>query len=87
VAEHVLSWDYREQPDFDELARIVRELSGGKVHVVEADTQCDDYALVFADHPLTKRDATVAWLTDAYSSDPETLARLLADDGIGHARP
>jgi hypothetical protein len=42
----VLSWDWREQPNLDELARAVREVSGGTVHVAQVDTSSDQYAIV-----------------------------------------
>lgn len=42
----VLSWDWREQPDFAALDRIVRELSSGKVRMAMADTRSDQFALV-----------------------------------------
>ena len=43
----ILSWDWREQPDFGTLADIVSTMSDGGVHVIQADTGSDQYALVF----------------------------------------
>lgn len=57
----VLSWDHREQIDFEALTRVLDELGGGRVHVKEADTGDDQYALVFSDSPLTPDEATEAY--------------------------
>jgi hypothetical protein len=57
----IMSWDWRGQPDLTELARAVREVSGGGVHLVEADTGSDQYAIVLSDQPLDKAAATDAY--------------------------
>lgn len=54
----VLSWDWKEQPDLDELAEIVREMSGGTVHIRQVETHSDEYAIVIAPNEL---DAAVAY--------------------------
>ena len=51
-AAAVLSWDCREQPDLDGLARIVRDLTGGALHLRAADTGSDQYAIVLSTVPL-----------------------------------
>jgi len=61
ISEHepvILSWDWREQPDLDELAKAVLEMSGGTVHIHAVETHSDQYAIVLADTELD--DAVVA---------------------------
>jgi len=48
----VMSWDWREQPDFDVLADILKELSNHKIRLRVPDTESDQYALVLADEPI-----------------------------------
>lgn len=62
IRTEVLSWDSRQQPDLDRLAAIVLELSGGRVHMAMAETGTDDYAIVLSDEPLSKPEATRAWM-------------------------
>lgn len=57
----VLSWDWREQPDLERLARMVNDLSGGTVHIAEVDTDSDEYAIVLSDALLTKADVVGAY--------------------------
>lgn len=57
---HVLSWDWREQIDLDDLATAVREVSGGRAHVTQVDTGSDQYAIVVADRKLTHDEAVAA---------------------------
>jgi hypothetical protein len=43
----VVSWDHREQPDWDKIGAAVRELSGGRLDLRDVvDTGSDDYGLV-----------------------------------------
>jgi hypothetical protein len=58
----VLSWDYKEQPDLETLARIVRDMSGGTVYLHDVgDTGGQDYALVVADRRLTSDEVAEVW--------------------------
>ena len=57
----VVSWDWREQPDIDELAAAVRELSDGLVHVTQVETCSDEYAIVLAGRPLDAEEAYRLW--------------------------
>ena len=63
----VLTWDWREQPDPDELARAVRDVSGGTVHIRQVDTGSDQYAIVVAAADLDDeavQDVYDRWLTE-----------------------
>jgi hypothetical protein len=62
VTARALSWDWRGQPDLDQLARIVLDVSGGTVHVHQVDTGSDDYAIVVSDRPLTDGEAYAVWV-------------------------
>jgi hypothetical protein len=44
----MLSWDWKEQPDLDRLARQIRLLSLGTVHLHQVDTDSDQFAIVLA---------------------------------------
>jgi hypothetical protein len=48
----VLEWDWRAQPDLDELADAIRDLSGGRLHLAQVDTGGDSYAVVLSTLPL-----------------------------------
>jgi hypothetical protein len=54
----VLSWDWRGQPDLARLGRLVADLSGGTLHLREADTGSDQYAVVLSTAPLDTAAAT-----------------------------
>jgi hypothetical protein len=58
---HVLSWDWREQPDLRHLAQLVEDLSGRRVVLREVATGSDQYALVIANVPLTDADVAGAY--------------------------
>lgn len=60
----ILTWDCREQPDLDKLARVVLELShSGEVHLTPVDdTGCDESALIVADRPYGQPEATETFL-------------------------
>lgn len=54
----VLTWNWREQPDLDHLARI---LARHNVHLHQVDTGSDQYAVVIAASPLTTDEAQRAY--------------------------
>jgi hypothetical protein len=55
----ILTWDYREQSDLAELGRLVREMSGGRVHLTAVDdTGTDEYALIVDVRPYEQAEAT-----------------------------
>lgn len=53
----VISWDWRQQPDLDHLARLIHDLSGGQLIVRQADTGSDQYALVLSTVGLDQQEA------------------------------
>lgn len=65
----VLVWDYGQQPDMDALAKAVREVSGGAVHLHQADTGSSDYALVIAPAPLTDQAVEAIWHRHYYGEE------------------
>lgn len=72
---HILTWDYRQQPDLDALSRAVAAMSDGTVHVRQVDTGSDEYAIVISTAELDG-DATRAaygrWLHR--DNEPEAMA-------------
>jgi hypothetical protein len=55
----VLSWDYKEQPDLNMLGQIVREMSGGRVHLTAVEDTGDQYyAVIVAARPFEQDAAT-----------------------------
>lgn len=61
MTTRILAWDWKEQPDFDELRKILTELSHGQIHVAEPDTRSDQFALVFSTEEITQADADEAY--------------------------
>lgn len=60
---HVLTWDWRGQPNIDELDRMVYDLSatGLPVRITNVEnTGCDQLAIVIADRELTQKEAEEA---------------------------
>lgn len=66
-----LSWDYRQQPDLDQLARAVLDLSGGRVHLHRVDTGCDEYGIVLADREMTAAAAHAVWMRQRFGEDDD----------------
>jgi hypothetical protein len=71
----VLSWDWRQQPDLDELARILADLSGGRLHLRQVETGSDEYAVVIADGPLSEWDAGRAYERARFGYDSTEVGR------------
>ena len=57
----ILTWDYRQQPDMVELARIVLAMSGGTVHITPVETGGSEYAVVVSSEPFSALDAFKAY--------------------------
>lgn len=57
----VLSWDWRAQPDLQQLARDLLRVSGGTVHLAEVDTGGDEYAIVLSSSPLSNAEAQAVY--------------------------
>jgi hypothetical protein len=55
---HVMTWDYRQQPDMDQLGKHVYNISctGRPVWIQEIDTGSQDYAVTIADVHLTEHE-------------------------------
>jgi hypothetical protein len=60
-AAAIMSWDWREQPDLNQLAGLVRSLTGGALHVQPADTGMDQCGIVLSTVPLGEAAATDVW--------------------------
>ncbi len=58
---HVMTWDWKEQVDIDDLAKIVSDLTNGKIHIVSIDTDSDTMGLAISDEPLTQEMARYAF--------------------------
>lgn len=64
-----MSWDWRGQPDLDELDRIVANLSeglvfkpiGAMVRVLKVETGCDEYGIVVTDEVLDQAQVDERW--------------------------
>jgi hypothetical protein len=67
------SWDWQEQPDMARIAAFVTEVSGGRVHLREADDGSDNYTWVVSDYPVD--DAEAERVLDASTVTPEELER------------
>lgn len=68
LAIRTLSWDWREQPDLDVLARHIRDLSGGALLLHTVDTGSDECAIVLSTAPLNEDSVRVAYERDRGSS-------------------
>jgi hypothetical protein len=53
----LLTWDWREQIDFERLAKVLTELTDGNVHLREAVTHDDQFAIVLSTEPITQAEA------------------------------
>lgn len=63
----VLTWDWRGQPDLNQLGRVIHDLSGGVLHLRPVDTGSDEYAIVIANTDVdgaTARAAYDRWCDD-----------------------
>lgn len=63
----ILTWDPKTGPNLDQLAQVVADLSGGTIHLAQADTgNPDKHAVVLSTEPLD-----VAKATAAYDANPD----------------
>ena len=56
----VVTWDFKEAVDPQEIVDAITAASGGAVHAYKADNGTDDYVLVVSTFPLTGREITAA---------------------------
>lgn len=61
----IVSWDYKESPDQDDLAQAVQYVSNGAIHCRSIDTDSDSYAVMFSTEPLSAAEALRLWLADS----------------------
>ncbi|GAA0738605.1 hypothetical protein Drose_04370 [Dactylosporangium roseum] len=69
MAAEGMSWDWRGQPDIDELDRIVSNMSlngavrrGAMLRIHAADTGADEYGIVITDELLTQKQVNERWM-------------------------
>ncbi len=79
----VLSWDYRQQPDLEKLARVVHQLSDGRVHLHEVDTGGQEIAVVLTDGALSG--VAAAEVFDGWYLAQATMPELFELDEETHA--
>ena len=53
----IITWDWKEQPDFSVIASCIRSCSLNRCDARLVDTGTDEYSLVIHDHPLTAEEA------------------------------
>ncbi len=54
---YVHTWDWKEQPKWNEILLSVRELDGKTIYFTEADTGMDEYSVIISIRKLTKKEA------------------------------
>lgn len=67
----VIMWDYKDQPDWDQINFALIEVANGGIHTV--DTQTDQYAIVISDMQDTTKEVQEKyeqWLLDQ-TTNPE----------------
>jgi hypothetical protein len=57
----LVTWDWKEQPDVERVARALAEVSGGAIYVYDVDTQSDQFAWVIASGELTPDEVAQAY--------------------------
>ncbi len=60
----IVSWDWQQQPDLEDLTKALREVSGGLVHLHQVDTGSDEYAIILSDRPLRPLEIDRIWDPD-----------------------
>lgn len=62
ISDHrIFSWDYRQQPNWEDIAEAVWDLSGGEVRITVIDTASDEYAIVVSEADMTSKEAHEVW--------------------------
>jgi hypothetical protein len=57
----VLSWDYGQQPDLDELAAAIDRLTVGKLRLIQVETQSSDIEIILSTVPLDEQAVDALW--------------------------
>lgn len=53
-----MRWDWKEQVDLQDLAHIIRQVSGAQVFITEVDdTGGDDFEIIVSNYPMTRDQA------------------------------
>ena len=65
-----VTWDHRQQPDWDVIRSCIRSYSLGRCDVALVETGSDEYALIIHDHKMTVEEAQRWWDT-RHEWDPE----------------
>jgi len=66
----IVTWDWRESPDLEEVNLALAEVYDGKTlpTINEIDTNCDSYAWLFSGQPVSETKAQ-AIFDEAYAKD------------------
>jgi hypothetical protein len=79
-----VSWDYREQPPWDDITEVIGQMSGGAVRLSMADTGSDEYELVIAQADYAPAAglllATDADEDEAFAADAASLDEAFLDE-------
>lgn len=80
----VLTWDYRQGPNLDQLAQLITDLSGGRLHLRHVDADSDEVVIVLATTALDEAHA-MATFERWYAADrPETGVPFPLDPDADH---
>jgi hypothetical protein len=64
----LLTWDWKESVDIDELARVVYEMSNGSVHIRSVETDSDFFAVIVSKEKVNDALANMI-LVESYEDD------------------
>lgn len=82
----VVTWDWREQPDWQAITSALTRLSGGGVHIAWPETGTDQYAVVLSDRPFTAKQAAAAYRAGSESAtQPQARPESVGPCCIGYA--
>ncbi len=61
MLHRVMSWDWKEHIDLDQLGCIIHDLSGGDINLYEVDTDSDQEAIVISRGEMTPEQVVEAY--------------------------
>jgi hypothetical protein len=99
--ERTMSWDYKDQPDFELLTRLVAEVTGKPVKIRRIETGTDHYSIKISigdSEPaievpdivrVLRHDGSIGYLAEVSGvpSGPGTRSHVMTPDGETHAVP